>query len=160
SGRVLQQLPAALSGQPAAMCCVALPNNSRPGSKQQADGWSTSIVEAPGGRRDEFVEPYFKGAKSDQVVVILKATEPARIMTAIGDRQTNRWHLQIAERWVVQYNVYVNDRHWGRMFVRMCPYLPFSARVCLNQHHWLANRMHEEGIDFEQCSNALLRCSA
>jgi hypothetical protein len=32
------------------------------------------------------------------------------------------------------------------MFVRICPYLPFSARVCLNQHHWLANRMREEGI--------------
>jgi hypothetical protein len=32
-------------------------------------------------------------------------------MTAIGDRQTNRWHLQIAVRWVVQYNFYVNDRH-------------------------------------------------
>ncbi len=42
------------------------------------------------------------------------------------------------------------------MFVRMCPYLPFSARVCLNQHHWLANRMREEGIDFQQCSNAFL----
>jgi hypothetical protein len=46
------------------------------------------------------------------------------------------------------------------MFVRMCPYLPFSARVCLNQHHWLANRMRVEDIDFEQCSNAFLRCSA
>jgi hypothetical protein len=31
------------------------------------------------------------------------------------------------------------------MFVRMCPY-PFSARVCLNQHHWLADCMREEGI--------------
>ena len=80
-------------------------------------------------------------------------------MTAIGDRRTNRWHLQIAERWVVQYNFYVNDRCWGRMFVRMCPYLPFSARVCLNQHHWLANRMRAEGIDFEQSSNAFLRCN-
>jgi hypothetical protein len=30
--------------------------------KEQADGWGTSIVEAPRGRRDEFVEPYFKGA--------------------------------------------------------------------------------------------------
>ena len=37
------------------------------------------------------------------------------------------------------------------MFVRMCPYLPFSARVCLNQHHWLANRMREEGTDFLRC---------
>jgi hypothetical protein len=81
-------------------------------------------------------------------------------MTAIGDKKTNRWHLQIAERRVVQYNFYVNDRLWGRMFVRMCPYLPFSARVCLNQHHWLASRMRKEDIDFEQCSNAFLRCSA
>jgi hypothetical protein len=45
------------------------------------------------------------------------------------------------------------------MFVRICPYLPFSARVCLNEHHWLANRMREEAIDFKQCSNAFLRCS-
>jgi hypothetical protein len=37
-------------------------------------------------------------------------------------------------------------------------YLPFSARVCLNQHHWLANRMRDEAIDFRQCSNAFLRC--
>jgi hypothetical protein len=104
--------------------------------------------------------PYFKGAKPDQVVVILKAREPARIMTAIGDKALNRWHLQIAERWIVQYNLYANDRRWGRIFVRICPYLPFSARVCLNQHHWLANRMREEGIDFQQCSNAFLRCGS
>jgi hypothetical protein len=52
-----------------------------------------------------------------------------------------------------------NDLNWGRMFVRICPYLPFSARVCLNQHHWLANRMRAEGIDFKQCSNAFLKCT-
>ena len=28
-----------------------------------------------------------------------------------------------------------------------------------NQHHWLANRMREEGIDFHQCSNAFMRCA-
>ncbi len=41
----------------------------------------------------------------------------------------------------------------------MCPYLPFSARVCLNQHHWLANRMREAGIAFRQCSNAFAKCA-
>ena len=117
------------------------------------------ILDAPKGRRDEFVEPYFKGAKPDEVVVVLKAREPARIMIAIGDKAINRWHLQFAERWVVQYNFYVNDQRWGRMFVRMCPYLPFSARICLNQHHWLATQMREEGIDFRQCSNAFMRCA-
>src|SRR5258705_426683 len=78
-------------------------------------------------------------------------------MIAIGSE--DRWHLQLAQRWIVQYNFYINDQRWGRMFVRTSPYLPFSARVCLNQHHWVANRMRAEGIDFEQCSNAFLRCS-
>ena len=128
--------------------------------KEQADKWNAPIVEPPSGRRDEFVDPYFRGAGPDQVIVILKAREPARIMTAIGDKKLNRWHLQIADRWIVQYNFYISDQYWGRMFVRMFPYLPFSARVCLNQHHWLANRMREEAIDFQQCSNAFLRCGA
>ncbi len=127
-------------------------------------GWAEKrtipVVEAPKGRRDEFVEPYFKRALPDATVVVIKAREPARIMTAVGDSKANRWHLQIANRWVSQYNFYINDRQWGRMFVRICPYLPFSARLCLNQHHWIANRMREEGIAFKQCSNAFIKCAA
>ena len=46
----------------------------------------------------------------------------------------------------------------GRMFVRMRPYLPFSARICLNQRHWLANRLREERIDFRQRPNAFMAC--
>jgi hypothetical protein len=126
--------------------------------KSRAEKWAAPILDAPEGRRDEFVESYFRKAKPDQVVAILKAREPARIMTAIGSAKENRWHLQIAQRWVIQYNFYVNDARWGRMFVRMCPYFPFSARVCLNQHHWLANRLAEEGVSFEKISNAFLRC--
>jgi hypothetical protein len=78
-------------------------------------------------------------------------------MTAIGSGE--RWHLQLAQRWINQFNFYLRDHLWGRLFVRICPYLPFSARVCLNQHHWLANKLRCEGIDFEQCSNAFLKCS-
>ena len=58
--------------------------------KEQADKWNAPIVEPPRGRRDEFVDPYFKGAGPDQVIVILKARERARIMTAIGDKKLNR----------------------------------------------------------------------
>ena len=120
--------------------------------------WGAPILEEPEDRRDKFLDPYFRKAKPNQIVAIIKAREPARIMIAIGNKKDNRWHLQIAQRWVVQYNFYVNDEHWGRMFVRMCPYLPFSARVCLNQHYWLAVRMRKEGIDFQQCTNAFLKC--
>jgi hypothetical protein len=121
--------------------------------------WDAPILEAPRGRRDEFIKPYFRQAKPNQVVAVLKAREPARILIAIGNKKDDRWHLQLAQRWVMQYNFYINDKNWGPMFVRMCPYLPFSARVCLNQHHWLAQRLREEGIDFQQCTNAFLRCA-
>lgn len=120
--------------------------------------WQAPILEAPKGRRDEFVLPYFKGAEADQVVCILKAREPARIMTAIGKKQENRWHLALQQRWVDQYNFYINDSEWGRMFVRLCPYFPFSARLCLNQHHWIAHRLREQGVRFRQSTNAFTQC--
>jgi DNA-binding transcriptional ArsR family regulator len=128
--------------------------------KNRAQTWHVPILDAPDGRRDDFVEPFFRRAKPDEVVLILKGREPARILIAIGNKQDDRWHLQFAQRWVIQYNFYVNDRQWGRMFVRLCPYFPFSARVYLNQHHWLAQHLRTERIDFQQCANAILKCRA
>jgi len=121
--------------------------------------WDAPILEAPDDRRDEFVEPYFRHARADQIVAIIKAREPARILISIGSKKTGGCHLEFKRRWVDQFNFYLNDRRFGRMFVRVCPYFPFSARICLNQHHWLANRMRERGIRFTQCANAFLRCS-
>jgi hypothetical protein len=131
--------------------------------KNRSAKWGDPSVEAPDGnddesRRNKFVEPYFQNAQPNQVVAIVKAREPARILIAIGDKDNDSPHLEYKQRWVNQYNFYLNDAHWGRIFVRMCPYFPFSARVCLNQHHWLAIRMAEEGIAFQQCTNAFLRC--
>lgn len=124
----------------------------------RAATWGAPVVKAPKEeRRDRFVDPYFRRADPDQVVVILKAREPARILIAIG--KDDRWHLTYDRRWVDQYNFYLLDREWGRMFVRVCPYFPFSARVCLNQHYWLANRLREEDITFRQCGNAFVTCS-
>ena len=58
--------------------------------RNRSEKWGAPIVDAPEGRRDEFIEPYFLKAKPDQVVAILKAREPARIMTAIGSAKKNR----------------------------------------------------------------------
>jgi hypothetical protein len=43
-----------------------------------------------GGHRARSAKVELQGAKPDQIVVILKAREPARIMTAIGDKKLNR----------------------------------------------------------------------
>jgi hypothetical protein len=122
-----------------------------------AKKWGTETVGDPEGRRDDFVEPYFGKAQPDQVVVIIKAREPAGYMTATG--QGEKWHLETKYRWVDQYNFYIQDAEWGQMFVRVCPYFPFSTRICLNQHYWLALKMKQAGIRFTQTGNCFRRCS-
>jgi len=126
-------------------------------AERSAQEWGVEIVDDPKGRRDDFVNPYFGKAQPDQVVVIIKSREPAGIMTAIGAGE--KWHLETKYRWVKQYNFYIQDAEWGPMFVRVCPYFPFSTRICLNQHHWLARKMKQAGIRFTQTGNAFRRCS-
>ena len=87
--------------------------------EKRSGRWGAPILEAPQEeKRNQFVAPYFRRAQPDQVVAILKAREPARILVAIGDKKANRWHLELKQRWVEQYNFYVNDADWGPMFVR------------------------------------------
>ena len=45
--------------------------------------WGGPILEAPEDRRDKFLDPYFRRAKPNQIVAIIKAREPARIMIAM-----------------------------------------------------------------------------
>ena len=66
---------------------------------------------------------------------------------------------QTKYRWVNQYNFYLQDAEWGPMCVRVCPYFPFSTRICLNQHPWLTHQMKPAGIRFQQSGNAFRRCS-
>ena len=46
---------------------------------ERAEKRNIPIVEAPKGRRDDFVDPYFERAKPDAIVVILKAREKSRL---------------------------------------------------------------------------------
>src|SRR6266702_2106878 len=137
-------------------------------AENRSQHWDVPIIDDPGTRRDKFLDSYFKRAEADQIVCILKAREPARILTAIGSKKENRWHLELKRRWVDQYNFkragtssqsYINDSQWGRMCLRVCPYFPFSARICLNQHYWLVQRMRQQGIRFRQSTNAFSQCS-
>lgn len=94
----------------------------------QAKHWAVSIIEPPATRRrDDFVDRFFRRATPDQMVVILTAREPARILIAIG--KDDRWHLEYARRWVTQYNFYLLDREGGRMLSASVPTFP-SRRAC------------------------------
>src|SRR5512143_3203129 len=107
-------------------------------------------------RREEWVEPFYQQLQGQSgIAVILKSRENARVAVSFP-REGN--HVELRNRFVQQYYFYLQDRDFGRMFVRICPYFPFSARVCLNGHEWLACRLRAEGIAFEQCANAFRTC--
>jgi len=70
--------------------------------KNRSDKWGAPILEPSDGagddsRRDKFMDPYFENAKPNQVVAILKAREPARILVAIGDKDNDSPHTQTGD---------------------------------------------------------------
>jgi hypothetical protein len=77
-------------------------------AKNHSRKWGVPIQDPPAGR-DDFLDRYFRSAQPDQIVAIIKAREPATIMTAIG--KDARWHLERKRRWVEQYNFYVKEPH-------------------------------------------------
>jgi GNAT superfamily N-acetyltransferase len=115
------------------------------------------VVPPKDGRREEWVEPFYQRLPGqDGIAVILKSRENARVAVSYP-RCGN--HIELANRFVWQYYFYLQDPDFGRMFLRICPYFPFNARICLNGHEWLACRLHAEGIGFRQCGNAFRTCA-
>lgn len=115
------------------------------------------LMPPKGVRREEWVEPSYQQLRGQTgIAVILKARENARVAVSYP-RQGD--HVELLNRFVQQYYFYIQDRDFGRMFLRACPYFPFSARLCLNGHEWLACRLRQEGIAFEQRANAFRSCT-
>jgi hypothetical protein len=125
--------------------------------RQQVQSSQCPLLENIEGRRDQFMEQYFTSAQPDQIVGIIKAREPGRIMTAVG-LQGKSTHLESKLRWVNQFNFYIQDLDFGPLFVRICPYFPFSVRICLNQHDWIANRLRGQGVEVQQRDNSFVAC--
>src|SRR5262245_15123697 len=126
---------------------------------EQARQAGLDIVEPPADvRRQDWVAPYYRHlGPQPGVAVILRCRERARVVVSFPARGN---HLEHAWRFVNLYYFYLQDAHLGRLWLRLCPYFPFDARVCLNGHEWLARQLTREGIAFRKDDNALLACDA
>jgi hypothetical protein len=115
------------------------------------------VTPPPDVRRQDWVEPYYRQL-GDQpgVAVILRCRERARVATCYPSQG---YLIEPAWRYVNLYYFYLQDAALGRCFLRLCPYFPFDARVCLNGHEWLAGQLRREGIAFRKDDNAFLACA-
>jgi hypothetical protein len=116
------------------------------------------IVEPPRDvRRTDWVEPYFQALGSrDGLAVILKCREPERVVVRYPTKGN---YLQREWRFVNLYYLYLRDPELGRLFVRVCPYVPFSGEVCVNGHQWLARQLRRAGIPFRLRANLFTDCA-
>ncbi|MCA1598579.1 MAG: hypothetical protein LC769_06075 [Chloroflexi bacterium] len=48
---------------------------------------------------------------------------------------------------------YIHDKDVGLAFIKVCSYLPFEVKVCLNGHEWAKQQVRREGIAFEALEN-------
>jgi hypothetical protein len=115
------------------------------------------VTPPPDVRRHDWVEPYYRALEEQPgVAVILKCRERARVAVCYPNRG---YHIEPTWRYVNLYYFYVQDPQLGRFFLRLCPYFPFDAQVCLNGHEWLARQLRGQGIAFRQQDNAFLACA-
>jgi hypothetical protein len=110
-----------------------------------------------GVRRETLVQPYFERLQGRSgLAVVLKCREPERIAVSFA----RRGHaVELVQRWVNLYYFYLQHPQCGRIFLRVCPYFPFNARLWMNGHDWLASRLRAEGIAFQQRDNAFSHCA-
>jgi hypothetical protein len=114
------------------------------------------IVEPPKGvRREDGVEPYYRRLGSQcGIAVILKSRENARIAVSYATHSGGN-RIEVVTRFVWQYYFCLRNQEWGRMFVRISTYFPVNARVCVNQHEWLARRLDDERVHFGKAPRPL-----
>jgi hypothetical protein len=95
--------------------------------------------------------------RGEGVVFIGRAQEKTRVF-----RTEKRRNAQgRAYPWIVRatgmpnhFYFYCVDDDFGPFFLKFCSYFPYSAKLCLNGHHWAQRQAAKAGIGFTAMDNA------
>jgi hypothetical protein len=67
--------------------------------------------------------------------------------------------------WLVRDTAMVNhfyfycvDVDFGPFFLKFCSYFPYTAKLCLNGHHWAQRQCDAAGIAYEALDNGFASC--
>ena len=45
------------------------------------------------------------------------------------------------------------------MFIKLCSYFPYNAKLCINGHEYLKRQLTKRGVAFEALDNGVLSCA-
>lgn len=119
---------------------------------------------AKGQRKDDVAKAYLADHDgSEGVLFVGRAQEKASVFRT--ERRVNPttgkaypW-LVPATSMVNHFYFYAFDDDFGPFFLKFGTYFPYTAKVCLNGHHWAQRQAERAGIDFEAMDNAFAACS-
>jgi hypothetical protein len=113
---------------------------------------------AKGQRKDEVMqERLLSFAGREGVVFIGRGQEKTNVFRTEKRRNAN------GERypWVVKTSAVINhfyfyclDEDFGPFFLKFCSYFPYTAKLCINGHHWAQHQAAKAGLQFTAMDNA------
>jgi hypothetical protein len=113
---------------------------------------------ARGQRKDDVMQERLKHFTAPQGVVFIgRAQEKTTVF-----RTEKRHHPSgVAYPWIVkttgvvnQFYFYCLDDDFGPFFLKFCSYFPYTAKLCINGHHWAQRQAAKAGIGFTAMDNA------
>jgi hypothetical protein len=117
-----------------------------------------------GERKDDVVEPYrrrFLATGATEGVVLVGVAQEKASTWRATKRVTGRavhFTYQRTTVYVNHYYLYFIDREWGPGFLKVCGYVPYTLKLCLNGHEWAKWQLRRRGIAFAALDNGFSRC--
>ena len=117
-----------------------------------------------GERKDDIAKGYLAGHDgSDAVLFVGRAQEKARVYRT--EKRVNPLTGK-AYPWLVSstampnhFYFYGYDSDFGPFFIKFGTFFPYTAKVCVNGHHYAQRQAQKAGIDFEALDNGFLSCA-
>ena len=119
---------------------------------------------AKGQRKDDIAHDYLAAhdGKTEQILFVGRAQEKTRVYRT--EKRVNPVTGK-AYPWIVtatalpnHFYFYGFDADFGPFFVKFCTHFPYTAKVCVNGHHWAQQQAAKAGLVFERMDNAFASC--
>jgi hypothetical protein len=91
------------------------------------------------------------------VICVISAVESCMSFQVRRSFKTHTIEMYRRERKCLHHYLYLMDREFGFMHVRVQGWIPYDVQVYINGREWLARRLDEAGIGYLRHDNALLR---
>jgi hypothetical protein len=106
-------------------------------------------------RKDAMIDRIDRERKHPQgLIAVLQTQESGRTVKLRWGQGRPRFEFAYRPQRTLYF--YLNDRRFGRMFVRIQTWFPWRIQIYVNGHEWLARKLRKRRIPFEQHDNAFL----